>query len=622
MLKTSKIDWVDILDLAKSNITDIYNIWEEEPVDFKTFVESPLYSNGPSLSKYAYKEIEKAIGSNPKDFFTEKRKIRELVLLVGKGGGKGLVSVYLEEWVFYLLLCLKNPHKYFGVAEEDPLSLVNVAVAGRQSGDLFERFKNRIKTNYWFRSSFQMYERGKRIKAGTGNKGTIDITGETINFPKNLKAISLNSHQEAWEGKNVIFWIADEISGFVSEKKQLNADKIYSALITSSRELPSFGIISSYPRNDEEHDFCYLKYLDSKKSEFKEFMHGVRASTWEFKPAHCFSGKTFDFLVDKSTGRIEKVPFEYSHQFIMNPEDSKAKYMTIISSMAGDYFEYMDWGTIQYIAPKILAESEFSQAMDNIYVAKKIVSCVRDNIPRVITIDSGEVECDTALVVSHKEIIDNKEKLVIDGILLWVPDREKNISVNLNNVIDMVTGLGNYFPIRVVEFDHWNSGTMAQTLVQKGIRSVRRNISDIEYDMMKSLMYTGQLVLPDQGESKKFITQCKNLKKGRATKPKVQFGKQDIADAVAHASGIMFGEGSISTALASGLALGSMGSSGDMRDSMNIQSIEDFFHLRASQQSSIIKTAEKKKESRGSILPAGVLIGGRSIQERIKKYLK
>jgi len=166
----------------------------------------------------------------------------------GKGTCSSLVSLY----VVYVLLCMNDCHGYFNVAREDPLSIVNVATSGSQAQRFFERFVNRLQSNVWFRN-FRMIKQGKCISEGSKySMEEIVITGATVEFPQGIQVNSLHSQQEKWEGLTVIMFVADEMSGFVSDKGQYNADAIYRSLRTSTRELPYIGIITSFPRLDEE----------------------------------------------------------------------------------------------------------------------------------------------------------------------------------------------------------------------------------------------------------------------------------------------------------------------------------------------------------------------------------
>ena len=178
------VDWTTLFDPLEVDNSP----WEEDPVDFKTFTESKDFLNHFALSEVQYDELNKLLGDNPKDIFdTSKRKFREAALLWGKGSGKGTCAAIVATYVMYILLCLKNPHLYFGVADQDTIHFVNVAMSMSQSGELFKRISSRFTTNKWFLEKYRILERGKvLLKSNTGATQTIKIGNGTIEFPKNL----------------------------------------------------------------------------------------------------------------------------------------------------------------------------------------------------------------------------------------------------------------------------------------------------------------------------------------------------------------------------------------------------------------------------------------------------
>ena len=94
-------------------------------------------------------------------------------------------------YVVYLLLCLKQPSKYYGNPADEPVDLINVAVNADQARTVFfNRFKTRIEGSPWFVGKF---------KPGSN----------VMDFDKNVHVYSGHSEREAFEGKNLIMAILD-----------------------------------------------------------------------------------------------------------------------------------------------------------------------------------------------------------------------------------------------------------------------------------------------------------------------------------------------------------------------------------------------------------------------------
>jgi hypothetical protein len=158
------MNWEKLFDDTSAAVaTAADDIWEEEPVDFKTFVESPEYCGKPPdgeknitrLSEVQYSEIARLTGTDPKKIFTRERKKKIGIFVWGKGAGKGTTACLFSLYVMYLLQCMRNPHGTFGVAREDPLLFVNVAIGLKQSRRLFQRIVERLKNNAWFYKKFR-----------------------------------------------------------------------------------------------------------------------------------------------------------------------------------------------------------------------------------------------------------------------------------------------------------------------------------------------------------------------------------------------------------------------------------------------------------------------------------
>jgi len=319
-------------------------------------------------------------------------------------------------------------------------------------------------------------------------------------------------------------------SGFKSEKKLANAGEILATLQTSTRELPYIGIITSYPRLPREFDFTCRLYDAIMRGEIKGYA-SLRLP-WETRP-NSFSGEYFDFLID-TQGTVVRVPKEYEEYFKKDPEDAKRKYLCMPPSVVEDsFFEYLsDFGElISDREPIIKLGDRVNEYENKRYLEKVILSLQRVNYPVCISIDAGEKHSDSALTIAHVE----NDKVIIDAILVWRPGEK--LPVNINNLVDIVNQLGKFYRISRVRIDHWNAASLEQQFRKVGINVVTKNVSLEDYNILKNLIYTGLIEFPNQGESTELFYQLKALKT-KGNKPRVEIGKQDIADSVAGVVGL------------------------------------------------------------------------------------
>jgi intein/homing endonuclease len=171
--------------------------------------------------------------------------------MVSANSGKDMVTSIGFARVAYLLLCLKDPAKYYGKPPGDSIALLNVAINAKQAKNVFFRyFRQRIKLCPWF-------------------DGKWEATQDSIRFDKNVEAHSGHSEREAWEGYNFLVVTLDEIAGFATDaestadggSREKTADAIYDMYKASvSSRFPKYGklVLLSFPRY--EGDFIDKRY--------------------------------------------------------------------------------------------------------------------------------------------------------------------------------------------------------------------------------------------------------------------------------------------------------------------------------------------------------------------------
>ena len=143
--------------------------------------------------------------------------------------GKDYTSTIACAYVVYLLLCLKDPARYYGKPGGDAIDIINIAINAEQAKRVFFKgFLSRIEKSPWF-------------------AGKYDPKVASVEFDKAITVHSGHSQRESWEGYNVILVVLDEISGFDLESTSGNEQaktasaiyKMYKGSITS--RFPDFG---------------------------------------------------------------------------------------------------------------------------------------------------------------------------------------------------------------------------------------------------------------------------------------------------------------------------------------------------------------------------------------------
>ena len=94
---------------ARDKLLEVY---EEIPVSIDTFLEDPQYLGGTTNCG---KAIYPAWRTAMREIFEDPYKYTTLVFTGSIGTGKSTIAVFVALYMLYCLLCLKDPHAYFGI---------------------------------------------------------------------------------------------------------------------------------------------------------------------------------------------------------------------------------------------------------------------------------------------------------------------------------------------------------------------------------------------------------------------------------------------------------------------------------------------------------------------------
>jgi hypothetical protein len=192
--------------------------------------------------------------------------------------GKDLLAALMALRQVYLLLCLRDPYAYYGMAPGSGIELCNVAYVKAQAKEVFfKQLKGLLQGSRWFK------------------KHKYEVFSESIKFPFNITMLSKAADGDSVEGQNMFFAVMDEAGAFKDtnavramnkgdgDKIQSSAEGIYKVLRSSTRSrFPTVGkvVIISYPRYVD--DFIQTKRKENELSD-KGWTSGPYA-TWDVNP--------------------------------------------------------------------------------------------------------------------------------------------------------------------------------------------------------------------------------------------------------------------------------------------------------------------------------------------------
>lgn len=578
----------------EESINKVDSPFEEAPVDFRTFNESPFYLYKSELSERQYKDCLAVLGNDPTQIFSANRQYTLATFLWGKGAGKDLVAARIMAYVTYVLLCYKDPSAYFFGNAGMNIDLINVAIKGDQAQEIFfSMLCTNIKESPWFKRHFKIYADNRLYSSPKHYKrgNIIRIGTNKITFPKKIRAFSETSDNESWEGYTPVMVLLDELSGFVTKAKILNGEKILSTAHSSviSRRTTTFCgfvIILSYPRQ-EEGDITLSQYTKSlmrdPKTNQPMFPHiyGSFGFSWHIKPEKYFADpvtgeieyfifrnkRVNRFMNKKDTDNIGvKVPMFYKND-ASEPESFMTKYMCIPKRTVGGWLEYPErayFAINPNIVPLFILQ-DYAHSIQNEhgtfdYLAKKIIACKEQdpyvrNQPHVLWLDNAEKHCDAVIGIGRLEkatrVIEGKESIVdvcrIVDIINWTP--RPDLPISISNVEKfLVEEIRKYINVREVYSDGWQSAEIEEKLRRIGIKAGRYNLLGTQYDLLKYALYNNLVEIFDEepyvdrtSQEQTSIEQIVSLLEGINGPDKRPGFKKDKADTVCGCVNLLLG---------------------------------------------------------------------------------
>ena len=535
----------DFFEVLKSNV------FVENPVDVKTFVEGEDYLGQPPLSQIQYdivesmsqiyklEEVIELLGDEKGRRYYKKYTKNEVILQLGKGSGKDFVSTVACCFIVYKLLCLKDPARYFGKPTGDAIDIINIAINAQQAKNVFFKgFKNKIERSPWFAGKFY-------------------AKADSIEFNHAITVYSGHSERESHEGLNLILAVLDEISGFAQEVATGNdqgktADNIYKAFRASvDSRFPDLGKVAllSFPRYPG--DFISQRY-DAVIADKEVITKKHKFIMNEDLPEDA-EGNSLEIEWDEDTVMSYKVPGVFALKrptWIVNPtrkiDDFKVSFFTDL----GDAMQRFA------CVPTYMSDAFFKQ-QDKVRAAMTLRNPI-DNFKRFdesfkpdpdkkyfVHADLAQRHDKCAVAIAHVEKWVNIQVVkdyaqvapivVVDAVVWWEPRIEG--PVNLSEVKQWIQNLRRQgFDIGMVSFDRWQSFDIQNELKQVGMKTETVSVAKKHYEDMAMLIYEDRLAMPAIDLLFEELTELKIMKGNRVDHPRKS--SKDLADAVC---GAIFG---------------------------------------------------------------------------------
>lgn len=527
------------------DFNDLLNIldgedFEERPVEIEEFVQSEDYLGLPPLSEYQYQLIKASSQIYKYDTLVNlygveqankrfAQTMNEVIFQLGKGSGKGYMSSIACAYVVYLLLCLKDPARYYGKPPGDHIAILNIAINAAQAQNVFFKyFKQRIESCPWFVGKYTM-------KSGE------------FEFDKNVFVYSGHSEREAWEGYNVIFVVLDEISGFALDSTSGNEQaktasavyKMYKQSVTS--RFPEYGklVLLSFPRF--KNDFIQSRYeavIDERETITRthtfELVEGAPETqfTIEWEEDNIISYKIPKvFALKRPTWEINPL-MSLEHlkiAFYDDPIDALSRFACMPPDAIDAFFK-----------DRQKVEKAFNASNGNTLDGVFYETFQPDPEKRYfLHVDLARVHDHAAVAMAHVEKWETRrigDKMTepapvvrVDALRYWTPSKTKN--VDFTEIREYILSLKRRgFDVRLTTFDRWESADTIDYLRSMGLKAERLSVAKKHYEDFAMVIAEERLVGPQVDLLIDELLQLQIMRNDRVDHPRK--GSKDLADAV------------------------------------------------------------------------------------------
>lgn len=533
------------------NIFELLNaveggVFESQPVDLMTFVNSKDYLNMPriELSEIQQQLIRATTQIYDRGTlhylygFEEGERVwtetfNEVIFQLGKGGGKDFSSEIACAYLVYKLLCLTTPAEYYGKPPEDAIDIINVAINAAQANNVFFKgFRKLIRRAPWFEGRYSDSKAGE------------------ISFDKHITVYSGHSEREAFEGYNTFMVILDEISGFALESTSGNeqaktAQSIYDMYRASvSSRFSDLGklVLLSFPRFAG--DFIQAKY-DSVIAE-KHIVYMKHTLKLDPDLPDGIEGNEFD--VEWEQDHI--IRYNTPRVFALKRTSWESNPTNKIEDYTRDFFDNYLEALGKFACMPPLAVNAFfkdKQKIQDAFAASNGVDETgrftdlfkpNDTKRYFIHVDLARVHDNCAVALAHVQRWETRNiggKMTepapvvrVDAIRWWTPTKTQ--SVDFTEVREYIVSLKRRgFDIGLVTFDRWESSDLIKELKEYGLNSEKLSVAKKHYTDMAMVVHEGRLSGPDIELLRTELLRLRIMPNDKVDHPRS--GSKDLADA-------------------------------------------------------------------------------------------
>lgn len=557
-------DPVEQLEFFKALLADIQNraagrpatalldrtIYRHRPVPIRKFLLDEYYLN---LSTTIYPTILPEMEElNSGDYV-------EAVLTGGIGVAKTTMALWTIAYQVYLLSCMTDPHRVFGLDRSSEILFVFQSITTALAKEAsYNRFRALIESSPYFQKHFP---HDRKLES-------------TLKFPRRIECRPIAGVESGAIGQNVIGGIIDEMNFMqVVERSKQDADggtydqamALYTTIARRRKsrfmkdgKLPGILCLVSSKRYPGQ--FTDLKTEESQR-EIELFgrtsIYVYDRKIWEVKP-NSYGSERFDvFIGDQS--RQPRILGEGAnrqgieeHLILPVPMEFRLDFEQDITKALRDIGGVSTLTRHPFIMNrerlnKCFGGVESVLSLDQSDLVSTVITILKENIknphePRWVHFDLSLTGDATGLAIGHVprfadvhrgDIIETLPMIQFDCMLRVVNPQGGEIEYHrIRSLLFKLIEAG--IPIKWASADSFQSADHLQQLKRTGfsVGYISTDTSTLPYDMAKSAFYDGRVRAPKHEVAQlEWVTLEKDSKRGKIDHP--PSGSKDISDAMA-----------------------------------------------------------------------------------------
>ncbi len=492
--------------------------WLRKPVDVQTFIEDPYYLG--EFGKDLYPVWKEAL----KDIFSPGSTVYEVILTGAIGIGKNTFSSFLLTYVLYLLSCLIDPPRYYGLMAQSNLIFGIYSVVKYKADSVtYSRISEYVNNSPYFVKHFPRNARKKY----------------ELLFPKNIKFIAGSQGLHALS-ENIFAFELDE-ANFMHTKggEQGQAYNLYTTNIRrlesrfmSGGRIPGFVLAISSKRSHADFLEAHIK-----EKQGNPCVRIYNYTQWDVKPSRYAGGRFPVFIGDKfnnpkilrsdqvgeyDNDTVLMVPNEHRESFEAKIDESLRDLAGVSVTASSPFIRDKEklLKNVSFSRPTPLLKMEFPLSTQDTaeienYIDKDVLFLIRGgkhtprinrNATRFIHVDLSLTGCPTGFCMGHISGVDYhndaetgssgdiRPHIYLDLIIrILAPDKGE---IDFGKIRKFILYLRDHgFNIGMITYDSFESSDTLQMLASQGfeVDKVSTVRTDVPFGCLRSALMEERL---------------------------------------------------------------------------------------------------------------------------------